>query len=121
MGQTLASQAVTFANQLDASTRQADMLDANTHGMQAAYERLAEAMEELGIPMHGEPEEPISHEQASATAEHLYHGLISHAGEDHMKIRLAQAMNRAWAELTVSEGLDRIMRSVPADELPNSR
>lgn len=59
--------------------------------------------------------EPISHEEACETAERLYRQLIEQA-KDHTTIRLAQAMNRAWAELTVVEGLDRLARPQSKDE-----
>ena len=50
------------------------------------------------------------------TAERLYRQLIEQA-KDHTTIRLAQAMNRAWAELTVVERrLDRLARPQSKDE-----
>lgn len=68
------------------------------------------------IPMREEEVlEPISHEEACETAERLYRQLIEQA-KDHTTIRLAQAMNRAWAELTVVEGLDRLARPQSKDE-----
>lgn len=78
--------------------------------------RLAQVMDELCIPMREEEVlEPISHEEACETAERLYRQLIEQA-KDHTTIRLAQAMNRAWAELTVVEGLDRLARPQSKDE-----
>lgn len=72
--------------------------------------------DELCIPMREEEVlEPISHEEACETAERLYRQLIEQA-KDHTTIRLAQAMNRAWAELTVVEGLDRLARPQSKDE-----
>lgn len=44
-----------------------------------------------------------------ANSRRLYRQLIEQA-KVHTTIRLAQAMNRAWAELTVVEGLDRLAR-----------
>ena len=76
----------------------------------------AQVMDELCIPMREEEVlEPISHEEACETAERLYRQLIEQA-KDHTTIRLAQAMNRAWAELTVVEGLDRLARPQSKDE-----
>ena len=87
-----------------------------THGLAEAYNRLAQVMDELCIPMREEEVlEPISHEEACETAERLYRQLIEQA-KDHTTIRLAQAMNRAWAELTVVEGLDRLARPQSKDE-----
>ena len=45
--------------------------------------------------------EPISQQEAEATAERLYRGLVDGA-DDHQRFRLAQAMNRAWAALTAN-------------------
>ena len=74
------------------------------------------AEHKLCIPMREEEVlEPISHEEACETAERLYRQLIEQA-KDHTTIRLAQAMNRAWAELTVVEGLDRLARPQSKDE-----
>ena len=101
------AQVVEFAGQLNV-TLQNISEDENTHGLAEAYNRLAQVMDELCIPMR-EEEEPISHEEACETAERLYRQLIEQA-KDHTTIRLAQAMNRAWAELTVVEGLDRLAR-----------
>lgn len=85
-------------------------------GLAEAYNRLAQVMDELCIPMREEEVlEPISHEEACETAERLYRQLIEQA-KDHTTIRLAQAMNRAWAELTVVEGLDRLARPQSKDE-----
>lgn len=90
--------------------------DENTHGLTEAYNRLAQVIDELCIPMREEEVlEPISHEEACETAERLYRQLIEQA-KDHTTIRLAQAMNRAWAELTVVEGLDRLARPQSKDE-----
>lgn len=100
------AQVVEFAGQLNV-TLQNISEDENTHGLTEAYNRLAQVMEEVL--------EPISHEEACETAERLYRQLIEQA-KDHTTIRLAQAMNRAWAELTVVEGLDRLARPQSKDE-----
>ena len=98
------AQVVEFAGQLNV-TLQNISEDENTHGLTEAYNRLAQVIDELCIPMREEEVlEPISHEEACETAERLYRQLIEQA-KDHTTIRLAQAMNRAWAELTVVEGL----------------
>ena len=106
MRKTTMAQVVEFAGQLNV-TLQNISEDENTHGL---------AMNELCIPMREEEVlEPISHEEACETAERLYRQLIEQA-KDHTTIRLAQAMNRAWAELTVVEGLDRLARPQSKDE-----
>ena len=105
------AQVVEFAGQLNVTLQNVSE-DENTHGLAEAYNRLAQVMDELCIPMR-EEEEPISHEEACETAERLYRQLIEQA-KDHTTIRLAQAMNRAWAELT--EGLDRLARPQSKDE-----
>lgn len=109
------AQVVEFAGQLNV-TLQNISEDENTHGLTEAYNRLAQVMDELCIPMREEEVlEPISHEEACETAERFYRQLIEQA-KDHTTIRLAQAMNRAWAELTVVEGLDRLARPQSKDE-----
>lgn len=109
------AQVVEFAGQLNV-TLQNISEDENTHGLTEAYNRLAQVIDELCIPMREEEVlEPISYEEACETAERLYHQLIEQA-KDHTTIRLAQAMNRAWAELTVVEGLDRLARPQSKDE-----
>lgn len=109
------AQVVEFAGQLNV-TLQNISEDENTHGLAEAYSRLAQVIDELCIPMREEEVlEPISHEEACETAERLYRQLIEQA-KDHTTIRLAQAMNRAWAELTVVEGLDRLARPQSKDE-----
>ena len=113
MRKTTMAQVVEFAVQLNV-TLQNISEDENTHGLAEAYNRLAQVMDELCNPMR-EEEEPISHEEACETAERLYRQLIEQA-KDHTTIRLAQAMNRAWAELTVVEGLDRLARPQSKDE-----
>lgn len=115
MRKTTMAQVVEFAGQLNV-TLQNISEDENTHGLAEAYNRLAQVMDELCIPMREEEVlEPISHEEACETAERLYRQLIEQA-KDHTTIRLAQAMNRAWAELTVVEGLDRLARPQSKDE-----
>lgn len=118
MRKTTMAQVVEFAGQLNV-TLQNISEDENTHGLAEAYNRLAQVMDELCIPMREEevlePMEPINHEEACETAERLYRQLIEQA-KDHTTIRLAQAMNRAWAELTVVEGLDRLARPQSKDE-----
>ena len=115
MRKTTMAQVVEFAGQLNV-TLQNISEDENTHGLAEAYNRLAQVMDELCIPMREEEVlEPISHEEACETAERLYRQLIEQA-KDHTTIRLAQAMNRAWAELTVVEGLDRLARPQIKDE-----
>ena len=108
MRKTTMAQVVEFAGQLNV-TLQNISEDENTHGLAEAYNRLAQVMREEEVL------EPISHEEACETAERLYHQLIEQA-KDHTTIRLAQAMNRAWAELTVVEGLDRLARPQSKDE-----
>lgn len=115
MRKTTMAQVVEFAGQLNV-TLQNISEDENTHGLTEAYNRLAQVMDELCIPMREEEVlEPISHEEVCETAERLYRQLIEQA-KDHTTIRLAQAMNRAWAELTVVEGLDRLARPQSKDE-----
>ncbi len=121
--ETLMEQSVRFAGQIEAAISAADRFDGRgIRGMLAAHDRLRAAMEELGL--EGTPdvmEEPIGREQAAITAERLYHGLVQGAHGNHTFIRLAQSVNRAWAELTLSDGLDPTGRTTPADRLPDSR
>lgn len=85
------AQVVEFAGQLNV-TLQNISEDESTHGLAEAYNRLAQVMDELCIPMREEEVlEPISHEEACETAERLYRQLIEQA-KDHTTIRLAQAM-----------------------------
>lgn len=115
MRKTTMAQVVEFAGQLNV-TLQNISEDESTHGLAEAYNRLVQVMDELCIPMREEEVlEPISHEEACETAGRLYRQLIEQA-KDHTTIRLAQAMNRAWAELTVVEGLDRLARPQSKDE-----
>lgn len=103
----LIQQAVEFAGRLDVTVQNIDRLEENTHGLAAAATRMDQAIRELGIdPQRDGIMEPISHSQACETAERLYHALIKQAKqhESHTTFRLAQAVNRAWAELTVSNG-----------------
>ena len=101
------AQVVEFAGQLNVTLQNISEDENN---------RLAQVIDELCIPMREEEVlEPISHEEACETAERLYRQLIEQA-KDHTTIRLAQAMNRAWAELTVVEGLDRLARPQSKDE-----
>lgn len=73
--------------------------------------RAEKVMDEFGMPMQDDPDiEPIGHDEACDTAETLYHELLKHASSGHMTLRFAQTMNRAWAELTVSDGLTEAWR-----------
>lgn len=104
MRKTTMAQVVEFAGQLNV-TLQNISEDENTHGLAEAYNRLAQVMDELCIPMREEEVlEPISHEEACETAERLYRQLIEQA-KDHTTIRLAQAMNRAWRNSPSSKAL----------------
>lgn len=95
MGATIMQQAVKFAARLDRTTQMADMFADGLHGM----------------PMQDDPDiEPIGHDEACDTAETLYHELLKHASSGRMTLRFAQTMNRAWAELTVSDGLTEAWR-----------
>ena len=61
------AQVVEFAGQLNV-TLQNISEDENTHGLAEAYNRLAQVMDELCIPMREEEVlEPISHEEACQT------------------------------------------------------
>ena len=110
----LIQRAAEFTGQLDATVRNIDMLgEGDTHGLPAAAARMDQAMLELGIDLRQNGiEEPISHSQACETAERLYHALVKQAKkhENHTTFRLAQAVNLAWAELTVSDGLTEAWR-----------
>lgn len=65
MRKTTMAQVVEFAGQLNV-TLQNISEDENTHGLAEAYNRLAQVMDELCIPMREEEVlEPISHEEAS--------------------------------------------------------
>lgn len=76
MRKTTMAQVVEFAGQLNV-TLQNISEDENTHGLAEAYNRLAQVMDELCIPMREEEVlEPISHEEACETAERLYRQLI---------------------------------------------
>lgn len=89
----------------------ADMFADGLHGMTAASDALKKVMDEFGMPMQDDPDiEPIGHDEACDTAETLYHELLKHASSGHMTLRFAQTMNRAWAELTVSDGLTEAWR-----------
>lgn len=106
--ETLTEQTVRFAGRLGAAVREADRFDTGTiRGMQAAYDRLRDTLGELGLEEDEDGlEEPVDRDQATATAERLYHGLVDAAHGNHTLIRLAQTMNRVWAELTLSDGHD---------------
>lgn len=112
MGATLVQQAVKFAARLDKTVQEADMFKTGElHGMPAAAARLKEVMDEFDMPMPANPDiEAIGHDEACETAETLYHKLLNRASSGHVTLRFAQAMNRAWAELTVSEGLTEAQR-----------
>ncbi len=75
MRKTTMAQVVEFAGQLNV-TLQNISEDENTHGLAEAYNRLAQVMDELCIPMREEevlePMEPVGHEEACETAERLY-------------------------------------------------
>lgn len=89
----------------------ADMFADGLHGMTAASDALKKVMDEFGMPMQDDPDiEPIGHDEACDTAETLYHELLKHASSGRMTLRFAQTMNRAWAELTVSDGLTEARR-----------
>lgn len=73
--------------------------------------RAEKVMDEFGMPMQDDPDiEPIGHDEACDTAETLYHELLKHVSSGRMTLRFAQTMNRAWAELTVSDGLTEARR-----------
>lgn len=111
MGATIMQQAVKFAARLDRTTQMAAMFADGLHGMTAASDALKKVMDEFGMPMQDDPDiEPIGHDEACDTAETLYHELLKHASSGHMTLRFAQTMNRAWAELTVSDGLTEAWR-----------
>ena len=111
MGATLVQQAVGFAARLDKTVQEADAFTGDLHGIPAAAVKLKEVMDEFDMPMPANPDiEPIDHDEACETAETLYHKLIKRASSGHVTLRFAQAMNRAWAELTVSEGLTEAQR-----------
>lgn len=111
MGSTIMQQAVKFAARLDRTTQMADMFADGLHGMTAASDALKKVMDEFGMPMQDDPDiEPIGHDEACDTAETLYHELLKHASSGHLTLRFAQTMNRAWAELTVSDGLTEAWR-----------
>lgn len=111
MGATILQQAVKFAARLDRTTQRADMFADGLHGMTAASDALKKVMDEFGMPMQDDPDiEPIGHDEACDTAETLYHELLKHASRGRMTLRFAQTMNRAWAELTVSDGLTEARR-----------
>ena len=114
MGSTIMQQAVKFAARLDRTAQMADMFADGLHGMTAASDALKKVMDEFGMPMQDDPDiEPIGHDEACDTAETLYHELLKHASSGRMTLRFAQTMNRAWAELTVSECGERdVMRFV---------
>lgn len=108
MGSTIMQQAVKFAARLDRTAQMADMFADGLHGMTAASDALKKVMDEFGMPMQDDPDiEPIGHDEACDTAETLYHELLKHVSSGRMTLRFAQTMNRAWAELTVSDGLMR--------------
>lgn len=111
MGATILQQAVKFAARLDRTAQMADMFADGLHGMTAASDALKKVMDEFGMPMQDDPDiEPIGHDEACDTAETLYHELLKHASSGRMTLRFAQTMNRAWAELTVSDGLTEAWR-----------
>lgn len=116
MGATIMQQAVKFAARLDRTTQMADMFaDGHVRRRTARHDgrvrRAEKVMDEFGMPMQDDPDiEPIGHDEACDTAETLYHELLKHASSGHMTLRFAQTMNRAWAELTVSDGLTEAWR-----------
>ena len=58
----------------------------------------------------------ISEDENTHGLTEAYNRQLIEQAKDHTTIRLAQAMNRAWAELTVVEGLDRLARPQSKDE-----
>ena len=100
----LTDRTVNFATVLAARARAADPLDGTgaTRGVNAAYAHMSRTGE------------------YAATAENLYHDLIAgrpSAGstDGHVLIRLAQAVNRAWAELTLANGTSQAFHAGDID------
>ena len=114
---------VNLATALAARARATDPLDGTgaTRGVNAAYAHMSRTMTELGIhiPQEAPLPQPGPGEYA-ATAENLYHDLIAgrpSAGstDGHVLIRLAQAVNRAWAELTLANGTSQAFHAGDID------
>lgn len=119
----LTDRTVNFATALAARARATDPLDGTgaTRGVNAAYAHMSRTMTELGIhiPQEAPLPQPGPGEYA-ATAENLYHDLIAgrpSAGstDGHVLIRLAQAVNRAWAELTFANGTSQAFHAGDID------
>ena len=119
----LTDRTVNFATALAARARTTDPLDGTgaTRGVNAAYAHMSRTMTELGIhiPQEAPLPQPGPGEYA-ATAENLYHDLIAgrpSAGstDGHVLIRLAQAINRAWAELTLANGTSQAFHAGDID------
>ena len=119
----LTDRTVNFATALAARVRAADPLDGTgaMRGVNAAYAHMSRTMTELGI--HIPQEVPLPQPgpgEYAATAENLYHDLIAgrpSAGstDGHVLIRLAQAVNRAWAELTLANGTSQAFHAGDID------
>ncbi len=121
---TAIGQFIEFSGRLDAAVKNADRIGKKTglSGMTSASNRMRQTLDELSIEARETPDgDGIGYEQACETAERLYRTLLERANENHMLIRLAQTMNRVWADLTLSEGLDPTERITAADRLPDSR
>lgn len=75
---------------------------------------------EDSVPSHSTHSPQPGPGEYAATAENLYHDLIARrpspgSTDGHVLIRLAQAVNRAWAELTLANGTSQAFHAGDID------